>query len=405
MPAILEGMRIVEGSAFVAAPLGGMSLAQLGAEVIRFDPIGGGLDIGRWPLTRDGKSLFWAGLNKGKRSIVIDLGSAEGQEIATALITAPGADAGIFLTNFPARGWLDYDRLAARRADLIMVNIIGNPDGSNAVDYTVNCAAGFPFVTGPESSEGPVNNVLPAWDCITGMTAAVGILAAERHRRSTGEGRLVRLPLSDVAMAMAGNLGYIGEVCINSEERGRYGNYLYGAFGRDFATGDGKRIMLIALTARQWRGLIQATGLGPDFAEIGRRQGLDLDDEGDRFKAREAIAQALEPWIGTRGFDDVAKAFDAEGVCWGPYQTFKEMVENDPRASAANPMFREIEQPGIGAYPAPASPLDFTGLERGETAPAPELGQHTDEILDAILHLSGAEIARLHDKGVVAGPG
>ena len=405
MPAILEGMRIVEGSAFVAAPLGGMALAQLGAEVIRFDPIGGGLDIGRWPLTRDGKSLFWAGLNKGKRSIAIDLSSGEGQAIATPLITAPGPDAGMFLTNFPARGWLDYDRLAARRADLIMVNVIGNPDGSSAVDYTINCAAGFPFVTGPESSEGPVNNVLPAWDCITGMTAAVGILAAERHRRSTGEGRLVRLPLSDVAMAMAGNLGYIGEVCINEEERGRYGNYLYGAFGRDFATGDGKRIMLIALTARQWRGLIQATGLGQDFAEIGRRQGLDLDDEGDRFKAREAIAGVLEPWIGTRRLDDVARAFDACGVCWGPYQTFKEMVENDPRASVANPMFGEIEQPGIGAYPAPASPLDFTGLERGETAPAPELGQHTDEILDAILGLSGAEIARLHDKGVVAGPG
>ena len=404
MPAILEGMRIVEGSAFVAAPLGGMALAQLGAEVIRFDPIGGGLDIGRWPLTGDGKSLFWAGLNKGKRSIAIDLGSAEGQEIATALITAPGPDAGMFLTNFPARGWLDYDRLAARRADLIMVNVIGSPDGSSAVDYTVNCAAGFPFVTGPATSEGPVNNVLPAWDCITGMTAAVGILAAERHRGSTGEGRLVRLALSDVAMAMAGNLGYIGEVCINSEERGRYGNYLYGAFGRDFATGDGKRIMLIALTARQWRGLIQATGLGECFAEIGRRQGLDLDDEGDRFKAREAIAAVLEPWIGTRGFDDVARAFDAAGVCWGPYQTFKEMVENDPRASPANPMFREIEQPGIGAYPAPASPLDFTGLERGEVAPAPELGQHTDEILDAILGLSGAEIAKLHDKGVVAGP-
>ena len=404
MPAILEGMRIVEGSAFVAAPLGGMALAQLGAEVIRFDPIGRGLDIGRWPLTGDGKSLFWAGMNKGKRSIAIDLGSAEGQEIATALISAPGPDAGMFLTNFPARGWLDYHRLAARRADLIMVNVIGNPDGSSAVDYTVNCAAGFPFVTGPESSEGPVNNVLPAWDCITGMTAAVGILAAERRRRSTGEGRLVRLALSDVAMAMAGNLGYIGEVRINSEERGRYGNYLYGAFGRDFATGDGKRIMLIALTGRQWRGLIQATRLGPEFAEIGRRQGLDLDDEGDRFKAREAIAGALEPWFMARGFDDIAKAFDAAGVCWGPYQTFKEMVENDPRASAANPMFREIEQPGIGAYPAPASPLDFTGLERGEAAPAPELGQHTDEILGSVLGLSGAEIARLHDRGVVAGP-
>ena len=73
MEGILKGLRVVEGSAFVAAPLGGMTLAQLGAEVIRFDPIGGGLDHGRWPLTHDGKhSLFWAGMNKGKRSIAVD---------------------------------------------------------------------------------------------------------------------------------------------------------------------------------------------------------------------------------------------------------------------------------------------------------------------------------------------
>ena len=79
MNAILEGMRVVEGSAYVAAPLGGMTLAQLGADVIRFDPIGGGLDRKRWPVTDDGQSLFWAGLNKGKRSIQIDLSSPEGR--------------------------------------------------------------------------------------------------------------------------------------------------------------------------------------------------------------------------------------------------------------------------------------------------------------------------------------
>jgi crotonobetainyl-CoA:carnitine CoA-transferase CaiB-like acyl-CoA transferase len=82
MGGILEGMRIVEGSAFVAAPLGGMTLAQLGADVIRFDPIGGGLDRGRWPITDEGRSLFWAGLNKGKRSIQVDLGSPAGRELA-----------------------------------------------------------------------------------------------------------------------------------------------------------------------------------------------------------------------------------------------------------------------------------------------------------------------------------
>ena len=86
MPGILEGMRIVEGSAFVAAPLGGMAMAQLGADVIRFDPIGGGLDRKRWPVTAEGRSLFWAGLNKGKRSIQVDLTSEEGRELVAALV-------------------------------------------------------------------------------------------------------------------------------------------------------------------------------------------------------------------------------------------------------------------------------------------------------------------------------
>src|SRR5882757_8517384 len=108
---MLEGLRIVEGSAFVAAPLGGMTLAQLGANVIRFDQIGGGLDHRRWPLAPSGHSLFWAGLNKGKRSIQVELRSEAGRELAAALIGAPGPEAGLFLTNFPARGWLAYEAL------------------------------------------------------------------------------------------------------------------------------------------------------------------------------------------------------------------------------------------------------------------------------------------------------
>ena len=81
MKPILEGLRIVEGSAFVAVPWGGMTLAEMGADVIRFDPIGGGLDYTRWPVTMDEKrSLFWAGLNKGKRSIAVDFRKPQGQE-------------------------------------------------------------------------------------------------------------------------------------------------------------------------------------------------------------------------------------------------------------------------------------------------------------------------------------
>ncbi|MFP6736052.1 MAG: CoA transferase, partial [Rhodospirillales bacterium] len=76
-------MRVIEGSAFIAAPLGGMTLAQLGADVIRFDNIGGGIDAKRSPLTKSGTSIYWAGWNKGKRSIMIDLRSDEGRELVS----------------------------------------------------------------------------------------------------------------------------------------------------------------------------------------------------------------------------------------------------------------------------------------------------------------------------------
>ena len=404
MPGILDGLRIVEGSAFVAAPLGGMTLAQLGAEVIRFDPIGGGLDRGRWPVTADGRSLFWAGLNKGKRSIQIDLGSEAGRELVATLITAPGPDAGLFLTNFPARGFLDYDRLTGRRPDLIMVNIVGNYDGTSAVDYTVNPATGFPWATGPRHLSVPFNHLLPAWDAITGALATTGLLAAERARARTGAGQYVQIALSDTAFWMVGNLGKIAEVQINHHERVKDGNYLYGAFGRDFSTKDGHRVMIVALTLRQWRSLVAATGLQESFDAIARLMDVDLDEEGGRFAARELLGATLKPWVLSHTLEELRYTFDQHGVSWGPYQTFTELVERDPRCSVANPMFAEIDQPGIGTYLMPGSPLAFTGAERLRPARAPLLGEHTDEVLAGVLGLSDAEIGRLRAQGVVAGP-
>ncbi|MBT6313696.1 MAG: 2-methylfumaryl-CoA isomerase, partial [Alphaproteobacteria bacterium] len=112
---LLDGMRILEGSAFVAAPLGGMTLAQMGADVIRFDDVNGGLDHDRWPVTKDGASIYWSGMNKGKRSILVDVRSDEGRELLSAIATAPGKDAGMFLTNLPARGWSAFESLKAKR--------------------------------------------------------------------------------------------------------------------------------------------------------------------------------------------------------------------------------------------------------------------------------------------------
>jgi 2-methylfumaryl-CoA isomerase len=403
MTGVLAGLRVVESAAFVAAPSAGMTLAQLGADVIRIDPLGGGLDAQRWPVTKDGKSLYWVGLNKGKRSIRIDIAKPEGRELAMALITAPGENAGLFLTNFPATGWLDYAGLKRRRGDLVMVNIVGDSAGRTALDYTVNAAAGFTYLTGPTEVAGPVNNVVPAWDLVTGQSAALGLIAAERHRRLTGEGQLVRIALADVAFAIAGALGYIADVEINDAHRPHYGNDVFGAYGRDFATKDGRRLMVVAITRGQWEALKKATGLAEKFELAAHALDLDFAREGDRYEGRAAITAILERWFAARGFAEAAAALEAAGVCWGPYQTFQQMVREDPRVSTENPMFERIEQPGIGRYLAPGNPLDFGAAPRGTVPRAPILGEHTDEILLGVLKLSEREVGEFHDTGLVAG--
>lgn len=400
---ILQGLRVVEGSAFVAAPLGGMTLAQLGADVIRFDPIGGGLDAGRWPLTRDGRaSLFWTGLNKGKRSIAVDFRTPDGQALLTQLICAPGEGAGLFSTNFPARGWLAYDALAAHRADLIMVNLVGRRDGGSEVDYTVNPQLGVPAITGPAATDHPVNHVVPAWDAIAGHQIAIALLAAERHRSRTGQGQFVSLALKDVGIAMLGHLGFIGEVQVTDTDRARYGNDLYGAFGRDFATADGRRAMVVGLTDQQWQTLQAATGVADAIAALGTRLGLDLTDEGNRFRAREEIAALLAPWFAARTLAQVTEAFAKARVTWGPYRTMRQALAEDPDLSDANPLLQWLDQPDVGRLLAAATPIDFSAVPRVPVAPAPRLGEHTDEILLDVLGLPSAEVGRLRDAGVVA---
>jgi len=398
----LSGLSVVEGSAFVAAPLGGMTLAQLGADVIRFDPIGGGLDYRRWPVSADGSSLFWAGLNKGKRSIQVDFRRPEGRELLTSLIARKGENEGIFLTNFPERGWLAYNELRKARDDLIYVNVLGDRKGGSAVDYTVNCAVGFATTTGEPDAEHPTNYLLPAWDNITGQMAALSVLAAERHRRLGGEGQLIKLALKDVALATTGHLGNIAEVMINDTDREKSGNYLYGAFGRDFVTRDGVRIMIVGLTSRQWQAIKEATLIADDISGLENTLGVDLDLEGQRYLAKEKIANMIQPWFAARDYNDVIEALDRHGVCWGPYRTFREMVELDDDCSEANPLFRMTDQPGIGRYLMPSSPIRFGGVENLPPAPAPALGQHTDEILAGELGLSSAEIGALHDNKLVA---
>jgi 2-methylfumaryl-CoA isomerase len=382
---MLDGLQVVEVASFVAGPLGGMTLAQLGADVIRVDPLGGAADTGRWPLSPSGTSLFWTAMNKGKRSVVADFRSAAGRDVITRLI----ARAGIVITNAPGRGWLSYETLAQQRPDLIHVQIDGYRDGRPAVDYTVNAQIGFPLVTGPPELAGPVGHVLPAWDIACGLHAAVGVLAADRQRARSGQGARIHLPLFDVALALTGHLGLLAEAQLG-RERERTGNWLYGGFGRDFVLADGERVMVVALTARHFAGLAQATGLETTMTDLARLLGADFALDGDRYRHREALAAVLSPWFAERTCAEVAQALDGTGVLWSRYGRFTDL-------DLDHPMLTEIDQPGVGAIRAPASPLDLG--EPRAAHPAPRLGQHTDEVVTAL----GLDAAALREQGAIAG--
>jgi len=398
----LAGLRVVEISAFVAAPLAGMTLAQLGADVIRIDPLGGNIDIHRMPHAPGGDSIYWASLNKGKRSITLALETAEGQEMARRIICAPGKNAGIVVTNLQPRPWMTYESLSTRRPDIIMMRLTGNRDGSTAVDYTVNCASGFPIATG--ATRDPINHVLPAWDITAGLYIATGLLAAERSRRETGLGQELSLALSDVMLATVANLGYVADVQINESNREPIGNDLYGAFGRNFVTADDRQVMIAAISDKQWRAIGKATGLSEQLAMIGPILSVDLSCEEGRFEARAAIAAVLQPWFKNKTLAEVALRLNQAGVLWGPYQDFQQLVKNDARCSIANPLFEQLDQPGLGPVLLPRSPIEFSKTRTPSSLPAPVLGADTVEVLQELAGLTLIEAQQLMQRGFAGEP-
>jgi 2-methylfumaryl-CoA isomerase len=391
----LAGVRIVEISSFVAVPLAGMTLAQLGAEVIRVDPIGGAADYHRWPITDDGESIYWAGLNKGKRSVAADMRSPEGQELVQRLI----ADSGVLVTNVAGRQWHSYDTLAQLRPDLIHVEVSGRADGGTGVDYTVNAAIGFPMVTGPAELATPVNHVLPAWAVACGIYAALAVVTALRHRDATGQGQRISIPLENVALATAGNLSFFTEAMINRTTRERTGNSVYGTYGQDFTSRDGVSFMVVALTGRHFRDLTELTRTTKAVAALAETLGADFTDEGERYRHREALTGLFTEWFSAHTAEQITAALSSTSVLWDRYRSFAEMI-TEYRVTA-NPMFTQLNQPRIGEYLAPGLPMSIDGTYPPPAA-APAVGDDTAAVLHDWLGLAPDEISQLTESGTVA---
>ncbi len=400
---LLTDLSIVEVSSFVASPTAGLYCAQMGAEVIRVDHKAGGLDYNRYMLTREGRSLSWENLNRAKKSVALDLQSGAGRELLVEL----AASVGQCITNLPEQSFLSHSAMAAKRADMISLRIMGWHDGRQAMDFTVNAAAGYPLMCGPEdwdpASAPPVNQVLPAWDFITGAYSAFALLAALRHRERTGEGSEVRVPLGDVAIGTLANSGTMAEMLYRGADRERLGNAIWGAFGRDFRSRDGARFMVAALTPKQWGGLVKAFGVGEAMAVLEAELGVRFaDGDTPRFQHRAALFALFQQAAGAADYADLAARMAAEGCTFERYRTAYEAA-NDAQLVADNPLFGPSPaNPSGFEYPATRSFANLPGHAAGAPRPAPYLGEHSEEVLAEKLGLSSGAIGKLVDAGTVA---
>ncbi len=407
MHTLLPDLSLVEVSSFVASPTAGLYCAQMGADVVRVDNIGGGLDYHRYMLTREGRSLSWENLNRGKRSVALDLRGGEGRELCVELARQTGT----MLTNLPEKSFLAHDTVAAGREDFVSLRIMGWHDGRQAMDFTVNAASGYPLMGGPEEwpdpakagDPPPVNQILPAWDFITGAYSAFALVAAHHNRTRTGHGAELRVPLGDVAMGTVANSGAMAEMLYRGGDRERLGNAIWGAFGRDFRSRDGVRFMVAALTQKQWHGLVEAFDLATEIATLEAE--LDVrfaDGDVPRFEHRKPLFALFEARAAQHDYAALEARMAAAGTTYERYRTMHEAA-SDPALVGDNPLFAaSSDNPSGFAYPAPRSMVHIAGEKRGDPAPAPYLGEHSEEVLAERLGLASGAIGKLVDSGTVA---
>ena len=241
--------------------------------------------------------------------------------------------------------------------------------------------------------------MLPAWDLITGISVAAGMLAALHDRERTGRGAFIELALSDVALAGVSSLGWLSEAELRGADRPRQGNHLYGSFGADFAVRDGQLVMVVALTEGQWAALQKATGTAKVFEALETALDVDLRREEERYRHRETIAAIVRPWFAARDITEVerrarrsAGTLGPVPVAWptSPPPTARALTRSSPTSSLTSPArpaqrlpparrsagTADTRRAGGAAGP---RPRDRAGPYRGFGLTAPELARLRDE--------------------------
>ena len=377
----LAGIRVLEVANWLAAPAGCALLADAGADVIKVEPPGGDAYRGYRVQAAGYFAPFNFAFeldNRGKRGITLDLDKPSAREVVYRLIG--GCD--VFVTNLLAgrreRYGLTYEDLEARRRDLIFVSVTGygssGPDQDRAgYDYAAFWArSGIMNLLGEPDSPPPPQR--PGMgDHTTALAVAGAVSMALFHRERTGEGQEIDVSLNNTGLWV---LGIDVQAALSTgQENARVSRRAVpNPIWNSYQTGDGRWIQLVMLVAdAYWPRFCRAIGR-PDLEQDPR-----FDSMAQRNENREELIVLLDEVFAQRPLKEWAALMDGEGCIWAPAQTLKEAIDH-PQTQARR-AFAQIDHPTHGRIELVDTPVKFSDARVGARGPAPELGQHTEEVL------------------------
>lgn len=392
----LEGVRILELGQIIAGTYGSQVLSDLGAEVIKVETPDG--DLGRNPSVAPfrGLSGLFLTLNRNKQSIVINLKSEDGRGVFYDLVKACDVVVDNFRPGVLERLQIDYATLSRINPRIIQCSITGfGSEGiyknHPALDINIQAISGHMAITG-EPNRPPVRVGIPLADMSGGIYSCKGILAALFDRERSGKGRRIELSMFDCMLSL---LGYMGTMWLTNGELPRPPGsaHDYTVPWQAFAVADG----YIVVATRQenfWRRLCDVLER-PSLADDPR-----FASNADRVRNRAALLPELERVFLTRTVDDWLARLRAAEVPAAPVNNLDRAFAEPPVAE--RDMIVEYDHPDVGTVRLPGNPIKMSDMGKTPSTPAPQLGQHTDAVLDRLLGISGARLARLRKSGAVA---
>jgi crotonobetainyl-CoA:carnitine CoA-transferase CaiB-like acyl-CoA transferase len=387
----LAGVRVVDLSRVLAGPYATMTLADLGADVVKIEHPAGGDETRTWgPPFAGGESAYFLSVNRGKRSVALDLKDQEVRELALELC----ARADVLIENFrpggAARLGLDYEAVRKHRPGIVYCTISGfgarEPGDRAGYDFTLQAESGLMAITGEPDGE-PMKVGVAIVDVLAGLNAATAILAVLRRRDLTGEGDHVEVSLLDSAFAALVNVG--ANALLTGEEPLRYGNAHPSIVPyQSFRTTDG----WIAVAAAN-DGLYARLCKAIERADLADDENYSTNEA--RVLNREQLIAELEEVFAGRSTDDWERLLLAAGVPAGRIRGVGAALRTGQART------RRVGHPTAGAVELVGPPFELDSARLGVVAPPPLLGQHTAEVLRE-LGVDDERLASLEERGVIA---